>query len=130
MTSTERSSRSLTVLYDEQCGFCTTVARWLVRRGASRLHAEPIGSALGDRALRDLAPERRYATVHVLDGFGRRWSGAQSLPVLARATPGLAWATGVLERSPRATEAGYDWVARHRGLLSRLLRRLGRMTNM
>jgi predicted DCC family thiol-disulfide oxidoreductase YuxK len=119
----------LTVLYDEQCGFCTTVARWLVRRGAGRLRAEPIGSALGARALRDLAEERRYDTVHVLDERGRRWSGAGSLPVLARATPGLAWAGSLLERVPQATELGYDWVARHRGALSRLLRRLGRVTN-
>jgi len=119
----------LTVLYDEQCGFCTAVARWLVRRGAGRLQAESIGSARGARALRDLARERRYDTVHVLDEVGRRWSGPRSLPVLARATPGLAWAAGLLEQFPGATELGYDWVARHRGALSRALRGLRRVTH-
>jgi predicted DCC family thiol-disulfide oxidoreductase YuxK len=118
----------LTVLYDEACGFCTAIATWLVGRGAGRLRAEPIGSAFGARALRDLPMEHRYDSVHAIDGLGRRWSGARSLPVLARATPGFSWAAEPLALLPQATELGYDWVARHRAALSRLLRLLGRMS--
>jgi predicted DCC family thiol-disulfide oxidoreductase YuxK len=121
MGSTEVASGTLTVLYDEHCGFCTAVATWLVRRGGGALRAEPIGSALGLDALRDLDREQRYASVHVIDGRGRRWSGAASLPVLARATRGLGWAARPLELVPGITAHGYDWVARHRSLLSRLL---------
>lgn len=125
MTRTTHPRATLTVLYDETCGFCTGVAAWLVRRGAGRLRVEPIGSTLGAHALRDLPLERRYDSVHVIDGLGRRWSGARSLPVLARATPGLEWAAGPLALLPRATEVGYDWVTRHRAALSRLVRLLG-----
>jgi predicted DCC family thiol-disulfide oxidoreductase YuxK len=121
MGSTGAGSCTLTVLYDESCGFCTAVGAWLVRRGGGRLRAEPIGSPTGDQALRDLQREQRYATVHVIDRHGRRWSGPASLPVLARSTPGLGWAAVPLELLPGATRAGYDWVARHRSLLSRLL---------
>jgi predicted DCC family thiol-disulfide oxidoreductase YuxK len=125
MPGSANARGTLTVLYDETCGFCTAVAEWLVGRGAGRLRAEPIGSALGARALRDLPPERRYDSVHVIDGLGRRWSGARSLPVLAHATRGFSWAAEPLALLPQATELGYDWVARHRAALSRLLRLLG-----
>jgi hypothetical protein len=51
----------VTVLYDEDCGFCTVLARWLERPG---LRVEPIGSVTGNVLLRDLAPKnlRRLAT--------------------------------------------------------------------
>jgi predicted DCC family thiol-disulfide oxidoreductase YuxK len=125
MGPTEPVSGTLTVLYDERCGFCTAVASWLVRGGSGRLRAEPIGSPLGEVALRDLRRDERYASVHVLDARGRRWSGSVSLPVLARATRGVGWAAAPLERLPGVTRAGYDWVARHRRLLSRALGRAG-----
>ena len=115
------ATEPLTVLYDERCGFCTAVADWLVQRGEGALRAAPIGSPLGDTALRDVPAEFRYETVHVVDGRGRRWSGADSLPVLAAATPGFAWASRPLARLPGATRRGYEQVARHRALLSRLL---------
>jgi predicted DCC family thiol-disulfide oxidoreductase YuxK len=123
MRPTDVASGSLTVLYDESCGFCTAIASWLVGAGAGRLRAEPIGSPLGSQALRDLDREERYATVHVIDERGRRWSGAASLPVLAQATDGLGWAARPLGRLPGVTRLGYDWVIRHRRLLSRLLGR-------
>ena len=123
MGPTDGASGALTVLYDENCGFCAAIASRFVRAARGRLRAEPIGSPLGADALRDLARRDRYASVHVVDERGRRWSGAASLPVLARATRGLGWAALPLERVPGVTRAGYAWVTRHRRLLSRLLGR-------
>jgi predicted DCC family thiol-disulfide oxidoreductase YuxK len=113
--------QGLTVLYDEHCAFCTAVAEWLERRSRPAIDIAPIGSPLGDRALRDLPPARRYDSVHVLDRCGRRRSGADSLPLLFAAAPGLGWA-GIVARSvPGVARAGYAFVANHRGLASRLL---------
>jgi predicted DCC family thiol-disulfide oxidoreductase YuxK len=121
MRPTNAVNGGLTVLYDETCGFCIAIAAWLVHAARGRLRAEPIGSRLGAHALRDLDRAARYASVHVVDARGRRWSGAASLPILARATPGLGWAALPLQRLPGTTRAGYDWVTRHRRTLSRLL---------
>jgi predicted DCC family thiol-disulfide oxidoreductase YuxK len=126
MGPTDVASGALTVLYDESCGFCTAIASWLVRAGAGRLRAEPIGSPFGAQALRDLDREERYASVHVIDERGRRWSGGASLPVLAQAADGLGWAARPLGRLPGVTRVGYDWVTRHRSLLSRVLGRAAR----
>jgi predicted DCC family thiol-disulfide oxidoreductase YuxK len=112
---------TLTVFYDERCGFCTAVAAWLTRHGGGTLRHEPIGSSAGGVALRDVAPEHRYASVHVLDAYGRRWSGASSLPILARAVPGLRWTARPLDSLPAVTALGYDLVTRHRARLSTLL---------
>jgi predicted DCC family thiol-disulfide oxidoreductase YuxK len=110
----------LIVLFDEGCGFCTRLAGWLEQR--PMIAVEPIGSPTGARLLRDLPPERRYDTVHVVDGRGRRFSGAEALPPLLCTLPGLAWAAPIAEAFPRPLEWGYELVARHRGALSRLLR--------
>ena len=76
MGPTDGASGALTVLYDENCGFCAAIASRFVRAARGRLRAEPIGSPLGADALRDLARRDRYASVHVVDERGRRWSGA------------------------------------------------------
>jgi predicted DCC family thiol-disulfide oxidoreductase YuxK len=113
----------LTVLYDERCGFCTTVARRLAASPA--IVAAPIGSDAGTVLLRDLAPAERAATVHVIDERGRRLSGGAALtPVLRRLPHGRVPAR-LLEALPAATEAGYRLVARNRGTVARLARMLG-----
>jgi predicted DCC family thiol-disulfide oxidoreductase YuxK len=123
------AERGLTVLYDESCAFCTDVAEWLEHR-SEIVAIAPIGSPLGTRALRDLPPERRYDSVHVIDRQGRRRSGAESLPTLFAAVPGLGWAGTVAAASPGLAGMGYALVAKHRRLLSRLaagrLRRVSR----
>jgi predicted DCC family thiol-disulfide oxidoreductase YuxK len=109
----------MTVLYDEGCRFCTRLAAWLERQGG--MAVEPIGSPTGDRALRDLTPAKRYASLHVLDAHGRRHSAAQALPPLLRALPALAWTAPVVELLPGPARWGYELVARHRGTLSRIV---------
>jgi predicted DCC family thiol-disulfide oxidoreductase YuxK len=111
---------TLTVLYDEDCGFCTWLAASLTRRRG--LVAVAIGSETGARLLRDLPRQRRYDSVHVVDVQGRRRSGAAALPILLHAFPRLAWASAIVEACPRPFAWGYELVSRHRRLLSRLLR--------
>ena len=110
----------LTVLYDEGCGFCTRVARWVVR--PPRVEIAPIGSPLGTVLLRDLTQSQRYATMHIVDEAGRRRSGGDALAPIARTIPGGATLGTVLEALPGPTGATYDLLARNRGLASKLLR--------
>jgi predicted DCC family thiol-disulfide oxidoreductase YuxK len=109
---------ALTVLYDEDCGFCERVAAWLERRFG--LVGAGIGSPTGERMLRDLPRERRYDAVHVVDARGRRRSGADVLPPVLRSLPRFAWAAIVVETVPWPFAWGYGLVARHRHALSRL----------
>jgi len=110
----------LTVLYDEGCGFCTELASWLARRPG--LEAVAIGSPQGALLLRDLAPERRYDAVHVVDGLGRRRSGGAALAPVLRELPGCSVAAGACDAFPAVAAGGYRLVARNRALVSRLLR--------
>jgi len=88
----------LTVLYDEECGFCTRVAAWLGRLEGITVAA--IGSPTGARLLRDLPPEERYEELHVVDPVGRRLSGGAALPVLARRLRGGFAVARLLDASP------------------------------
>jgi predicted DCC family thiol-disulfide oxidoreductase YuxK len=110
----------LTVLYDEACGFCSWLAARLARR--PEIVAAEIGSAAGERLLRDLPRERRYDSVHVVDAHGRRRSGAEALPTLLRSLPRFGWVASIFEAVPSPVAWGYELVSRHRRLLSRLLR--------
>jgi predicted DCC family thiol-disulfide oxidoreductase YuxK len=111
------SARAELVLYDGDCGLCSRLAASLAERG---IRVAPIRSAVGDVELRDLARAQRDATVHVVDGDGRRRSGADALAPVLRSLPRLAWAAPVVEAVPLPFRIGYALVARHRGRLSRL----------
>jgi predicted DCC family thiol-disulfide oxidoreductase YuxK len=108
----------VTVLYDEVCGFCTSLASHLERRG---VRTAPIGSATGARLLRDLTPEQRYASVHVVDGEGRRASGGAAVPAILRQLPGGRPLAALCTLFPGVAEAAYGLVAGHRTLISRWL---------
>ena len=110
-----------TVLYDEGCGFCTVLAKRLERLGRD-LEWAPIGSPTGERLLADLAPPARYAAVPVVDESGRRRSGGAAVPLVLARLPGGRIPSRVAAAFPRATDLGYELVARNRGSLSRLLR--------
>jgi predicted DCC family thiol-disulfide oxidoreductase YuxK len=116
----EAAERGLTVLYDETCTFCTAVAEWLAQR-SDIVSIAPIGSPVGERALRDLPPARRYDSVHVVDRKGRRRSGAESLPTLFAAVPELGRVGALAAWFPRLARVGYAFVANHRRLVSRVV---------
>ena len=112
------------VLYDEGCRFCTAAADALAVRG---LRVAPIGSPLGATWLRDLDREARYAAFHAVDAAGRRRSGGAAVPVVLDALPGGRPLAALARAAPRLTDAGYALVARHRNVLSRLVRRASRV---
>ena len=105
------------MLFDEGCGFCTACARWLERRG---VRTAQIGSAAGDKWLRDLTPQERYGAFHAIDEQGRRSSGGRAVPLVLESV-GLG-SLGALARAvPRTTDACYMLLARRRSVLSRVL---------
>jgi predicted DCC family thiol-disulfide oxidoreductase YuxK len=106
------------VLYDDECGLCSALARRLARHG---IRVAPIASETGDRELRDLDRRVRERSVHVVDREGRRHSGADALPALLRSLPRLAWAAAVIEAVPAPFAWTYAMVARHRRTLSRAI---------
>ena len=111
-----------TVLYDENCRFCRRSVDWI--RALDRRHElsfEPIGSPTGERLLADLSPEERYASWHLVEADGRRYSAGAAFAPLLRRLPALRLLAPVSERVPRATERAYQLVSRHRGSLGRLI---------
>ena len=112
----------------QTCALPISLADWLVRRSGGAVEAQPIGSPLGGQALRDVALNRRYESIHVLDAVGRRRSGAEALPELCRAVPGLGWAAWLAQAFPDIARLGYTHATRNRRLISRLvlLRRASR----
>jgi predicted DCC family thiol-disulfide oxidoreductase YuxK len=112
----------MTVLWDEDCGFCAFMLALLLRADRRRV-LRPVGiqSAEGGRLLADVPVEQRLASWHFVDEGGRRSSGGEALTELLRRLPGgrlPAAATGAL---PGVTEGAYRWVAAHRSLLSRAI---------
>ena len=109
----------VTVLYDAECGLCTSVARRLGSHEGVSL--APIRSAPGEELLGDLPESERDASLHVVDAEGVRRSGAAALPDLARRYRGGRPAAWVLERFPRVAARGYALVTRNRMRLSRAI---------
>lgn len=110
----------LTVLYDEGCAVCTALAAWLERRGRA-VSVAPIGSAVGERLLRDLSPTERYASVHAVGALGRRHSGGAAVAPVLRALPGGRAAAAIAAALPRPTAAAYRLLAQRRATLGRFL---------
>ncbi len=112
----------LAVLYDGDCGFCAWALAWLLRwdRGR-RLEPVAIQSEEGARLLAGLPPERRLASWHARDAHGLVVSGGAALAHVLPRVPAGAPLAELAERFPRATEAGYAWVAAHRSGLGRLV---------
>ena len=111
--------RDVTVLYDPDCAFCTSVAHRLGSREGVSL--APIRSARGDELLHDLTPDERDASLHVVDARGIRRSGADALPQLLRRFRGGRPAAWLVTRFPVAAARVYALVARNRLRLSRPL---------
>ena len=110
----------LTVLYDEDCGFCTAAAGWLAKRDVIAVAA--IGSATGDTALHGMSRDERYASFHVVNGSGRVSSAGEALTVLLAVLPAGGATSRLARRFPRTTEALYGQAAKRRSLLGRLFR--------
>jgi predicted DCC family thiol-disulfide oxidoreductase YuxK len=117
-----RAHGRLAVLYDSECGFCAWALAWLLRWDRARtLRPVPIQSEDGARLLAEISEEQRLASWHVCDERGARRSGAAAFAPVLQRLPGGAPLAALAASSPRASEAAYAWVARHRSGLGRLV---------
>jgi len=113
--------KTLTVLYDRDCGICTAVSRALVRLdSAGRLAFEPL-----DRWTAAGGPSREELTrvLHAYDELGRWFTGGRATVEICRRIPSL-WPVALVARLPGAPivfEVGYRLIADHRHRLSALL---------
>jgi predicted DCC family thiol-disulfide oxidoreductase YuxK len=110
------------VLFDSDCGFCRRTLDWALARDRDHLlEPHPIQSATGAELLADLDPTERLRSAHVIHDDGRRESGGAAMRAVLDVLPSarrLAW---LARLSPRATDAGYRVVARHRSFFGRLV---------
>ena len=109
---------TLTILYDEGCGFCTAIAGRLAKRDG--VAAAEFASPTGDIALEGLSRNERYASFHVVDSSGRLSSAGEALAALLAVLPAGRATSRVARAFPRVTEALYRQTARRRDLLGRL----------
>lgn len=114
------SQERWTLLYDGDCGFCKwTLSGVLAWDRQGRIVPLAIQSTHAQALLRDLSPEERLASVHLISPDSERLSaGAVPAPLL-RLLPGGSIPALLIARLPRLTSRAYAWVAAHRSQLSR-----------
>lgn len=114
-----------TIYYDADCGFCRRVLRIVLRldhfngRMLSPRAIQDPGAAI---ALAPLTPAEQLASWHLRLPNGSVVSGGAAIPTLLRVWGWPEWAPALFERFPDATDAGYQWAARHRAQLGLLTR--------
>ena len=114
--------KTLTVLYDSDCGICTATAHGLARLDAGHmLRFKPLSTS-------DIvgAPPRAtlFASLHTVDDTGHWFSGARATVEIARRVPVLR-PVAFVARLPGAMivfELGYRLMAANRQWLSRRLK--------
>jgi predicted DCC family thiol-disulfide oxidoreductase YuxK len=110
------------ILYDDDCGFCRwSVAKILAWDRRRRLRPQTLQSDEADRLLGGMDPERKMASWHLVPADGAVYSGGAALPPLMRLLPAGAPLAAIAGAFPRATEAAYRWVTRHRDRLARIV---------
>jgi predicted DCC family thiol-disulfide oxidoreductase YuxK len=109
------------LLFDSDCGFCRWATAKLLRWDrAGRLRPVALQSAEAETLLASIPAELRPASWHLVT-HGRVHSGGRAVAPLLRILPGGRPLAALAEVSPRATDAVYRWVVRHRGRLGRIV---------
>ena len=112
----------ITVLYDEDCGFCRWSAdklrAWDMRR---KLTFAAIQSPTAGELLRAVPVAERLGSMHAVTPDGRVWTGGQAVRVILGKLRGGGVLASIAATFPGATEWIYRLVARHRQGLGRLL---------
>ena len=112
----------ITVLYDEDCGFCRWSAdklRTWDRR--DRLTFAAIQSPGGAELLVAVPEAQRLDSMHAVTPDGRVWSSGQAVRVILGELPGGSILASIAAAFPGATDTTYRLVARHRERLGRML---------
>jgi predicted DCC family thiol-disulfide oxidoreductase YuxK len=109
------------LLFDADCGFCRWATSRLLRWDRSRrLRPVPLQSAEADLLLAAVPADLRAASWHLVRD-GRVRSAGRAVSPLLRMLPGGRAIALIAEAFPGATDTSYEWVARHRGLLGRIV---------
>jgi predicted DCC family thiol-disulfide oxidoreductase YuxK len=112
----------ITVLYDEDCGFC----RWSTDKLKAsdmrrRLTFAAIQGPRGAELLYAVPEAQRFDSMHAVSLDGRVWSGGQAVRVILAQLPGGSILASIAAALPDATDTIYRLVARHRERLGRML---------
>jgi predicted DCC family thiol-disulfide oxidoreductase YuxK len=112
-------SSSVTILYDDDCGFC----RWSADRirrldGRGVLAFVPIQGEVGADLLEAVPPQLRLATMHAVTLDGRVWSGGEAARVILEELPGGVFLSHVAAAFPELTDRVYRFVAANREVFS------------
>lgn len=110
------------LLYDSDCGFCRwslgKVLAWDRRR---TLRVASLQSPEAAALLGGMSEDERMSSWHLVDAAGEVSSAGAGIAPLLRLLPGAARLAAIAERSPRAMERGYRFVAGHRSLWGKLV---------
>lgn len=115
------------MLYDGECGFCCERIEWLRQRHGDQLDFLPFQAA--EDSLPGLPREQLRGSMHLVLPDGRVFRAAEAALRLLALDPRHARWLRWYERDAtfaELCETGYAFIARHRGQLSWLLRRLRR----
>ncbi|MBI1370638.1 MAG: DUF393 domain-containing protein [Planctomycetes bacterium] len=116
--------KAIYVLYDEDCGFCRRCAWWLARQKQQvRLILWPRGCAAAQRTFGGLLATAEPDEMLVITDDGAVYRGTKGYVMCLWALRGYRrWAKRLARPALRPMVRGaFEWVARHRGLLSTLL---------
>lgn len=109
----------LLLLFDGGCGICLH-ARDLFLTLDRRHHLVADRIARHDHGLlRDMDPEARYSSWHVIHPDGRREDGADGVAAVVGALPGGRPAEALIRRFHGPADGFYRWFADNRGWISR-----------
>lgn len=103
------------LVYDGDCAFCASSARWLKRRGRRRIEVAPFGD---ERAPSTLAHDR----AHLVTDAGTRSGGAAITGALRTLPGGRLFAFLDLPVIAWMRDRAYALVVRHRTRIGRWLR--------
>lgn len=102
-------------LYDAECPFCRASLALLLAWDRNR-DLEPVAlqTERATELLSGMSEEERMESWHLVSADGAVRSAGAAFPPLLRLLPGGAPFAWLAERSPRFTQAAYEWVSRHR----------------
>jgi predicted DCC family thiol-disulfide oxidoreductase YuxK len=116
------AERDLTILYDEECGFCrATLGLMLILDRRRRIGALGFADAERRGLAAGIAPDELRRSWHAVDHRGRRFSAGAALAPLLERLPGGRLPARLAGMAPGLVDRAYWAVARRRGALGRLL---------